>query len=108
MKKFSNISLLGKILMLSSIDLNPPKRVHAFTLTFAILRWIIENESSFFFTNFTIITYEGKFNYSLRALYNSCWNTKGLGSCAGAGIYSLLASKSYSGFMGSWTYNCVN
>lgn len=62
----------------------------------------------FFFTNFTIITYQGKFNYSLRALDNSCWNTKGLGSCAGAGIYSLLASKSYSGFMGSWTYICVN
>lgn len=60
------ISLQVDILMLNPTDFDLPKRVYYLALIFAISGRFIENKSRFL-NNFTFITYQVKFIYSLRA-----------------------------------------
>lgn len=65
--------------MQTPTDLDPPKRVYNLTLIFAISDWFIENESSFFLINFTIITSQVKFNDNSRTSYHTYINTHNTG-----------------------------
>lgn len=87
------ISLQGYILMLIPDDLDLPKRVHYHTLIFTISSWFFENESRFFIY-VTVITYQVKFNHSVRTSYNTYWNIISASNYADAGISCLLENVS--------------
>lgn len=56
------------ILIQTTTDLDPPKRVRHIAFIFANSGLFIENEGRFLI-NFTITTYQIKFNYRLQTLY---------------------------------------
>lgn len=57
--------------MQTPIDLDPQKQVRHPTLIFAITGWFIKN-GSWLWNNFTLFTYQVKFNYSLRTSSYTC------------------------------------
>lgn len=64
-----------------------PQNVSTTLLTFLLFWSGLSNVKVGFLINFTIIIYQVKFYYSLRKSYNTCWNTKGVGNYAGAGMF---------------------